>query len=135
MLGRYSHHWECAQQAWILYPALSEQISSSQGWAASLIAKTWLTSWNIWEQQKCTLSSTCLRMTERMTVLWFALYRYGTTCQEVGLGNFICMCQYRGTVDDNAFDCPEIAFESPCFGSPCRGMVQLAKKKVLACAT
>ena len=29
MLGRHSHHWECAQQAWILSLALSERISSS----------------------------------------------------------------------------------------------------------
>jgi hypothetical protein len=29
MLGRHSHHWEPAQQAWILSLALSEQISSS----------------------------------------------------------------------------------------------------------
>jgi hypothetical protein len=30
MLRRHSHHWERAQQAWILSLALSEQISSSQ---------------------------------------------------------------------------------------------------------
>jgi hypothetical protein len=47
MLGRHSHHWEGAQQAWIISLALSEQISSSRRWVASLIAKTWLTSWNM----------------------------------------------------------------------------------------
>ena len=40
MLGRHSHHWERAQQAWILSLALSEQISSGQRWTASHIAKT-----------------------------------------------------------------------------------------------
>jgi hypothetical protein len=49
MLGRHPHHWERAQQAWILSKALSEQISSSQCWVASLIAKAWLTSWNMSE--------------------------------------------------------------------------------------
>jgi hypothetical protein len=34
MLGRHSHHWEGAQQAWILSLALSEQISSSQRWGS-----------------------------------------------------------------------------------------------------
>jgi hypothetical protein len=67
MLGRHSHHWERAQQAWILSLALSERINSSQRWAASLIAKTWLTSWDMWEQRKFILSSTYLRMTEMMT--------------------------------------------------------------------
>jgi hypothetical protein len=38
MLGRHSYRWESAQQAWILSLALSKQISSSQGWVASLIA-------------------------------------------------------------------------------------------------
>jgi hypothetical protein len=47
MLGRHSHHQEHAQQAWILSLAPSEQISSSQLFVASLIAKTWLISWNI----------------------------------------------------------------------------------------
>jgi hypothetical protein len=67
MLGRHSHHWERAQQAWILSLALSERINPSRRWAASLIAKTWLTSWDMWEQQKFILSSTYLRMTEMMT--------------------------------------------------------------------
>ena len=58
MLGRHSHHWEYAQQAWILSLVLSEQISSSRRWIASLIAKTWLTSWDMgWEQRNCILSS------------------------------------------------------------------------------
>jgi hypothetical protein len=52
MFGRHSHHWERAQQAWILSLALSERISSTQGWAASLIAKTWLTSWDCWRPQE-----------------------------------------------------------------------------------
>jgi hypothetical protein len=40
MFRRHSHHWERAEQAWILSRALSERISSSRRWAASLIAKT-----------------------------------------------------------------------------------------------
>jgi hypothetical protein len=40
MLGRHSHHWEQAQQAWILSLALGERTSSSRHWVASLIAKT-----------------------------------------------------------------------------------------------
>jgi hypothetical protein len=40
MLRRHSHHWKCAQQGWILSLALSEQISSSQRWAASLLPKS-----------------------------------------------------------------------------------------------
>jgi hypothetical protein len=48
MLGRHSHHWERAQQAWILSLALSEQISFSRHWAAGFIARTWLTSWDMW---------------------------------------------------------------------------------------
>ncbi len=68
MLGRHSHHWECAQQAWILSLVLSEQISSSRRWIASLIAKTWLTSWDMgWEQRNCILSYVNLTMTEMMT--------------------------------------------------------------------
>jgi hypothetical protein len=39
MLGRHSHHWDRVQRAWILSLALSERISSSWRWAASLIAK------------------------------------------------------------------------------------------------
>jgi hypothetical protein len=66
-LGRYSHNWEHAQQAWILSLALSELISSSQCWEVSLIAKTWLTSWDMLEQQNCTLSYVNLTMTEMMT--------------------------------------------------------------------
>ena len=67
MLGRHSHHWEQAQRAWIPSLALSEQISSSQCWVASPIAKTWLTSWDMWEQQNCILSSIYLILTEMMT--------------------------------------------------------------------
>jgi hypothetical protein len=51
MLGRRSHHWKGSLQAWILSLALSEQISFSQRWAASLIAKTWLTSWDMWSSK------------------------------------------------------------------------------------
>jgi hypothetical protein len=68
MLWRHFHHWEHAQQAWILSLALGEWISSSWCWAASLTAKTWLTSWDMWEQQNCILSSINLTtMTEMMT--------------------------------------------------------------------
>jgi hypothetical protein len=93
MLGRHPHHWECAQQGWILSLALSEQISSSQGWAASLIAKTWLTSWGMWEQQNCILSSIYLTMTEMMTVPWLALLGvpYGIACQDVGSEKKLCL--------------------------------------------
>ena len=48
---RHSRHWERAQQACIVSLALSEQISSILRWAASLFNKTWLTSWDMWEQQ------------------------------------------------------------------------------------
>jgi hypothetical protein len=67
MLRRHSQRWEHAQQAWIPSLALSEQISSSQRWVASLLAKTWLTSWNMSEQRNCILSYVNLTMTEMMT--------------------------------------------------------------------
>jgi hypothetical protein len=59
MLRKQSHHWKYAQQGWIMSIALSEQISSSQLWVASLAAKTWLTSRNMSEQQNCILSCLC----------------------------------------------------------------------------
>jgi hypothetical protein len=58
MLGRHSHNWERAQQAWIILSlARSERISSSRRWEASLIAETWLTSWDKWQQQNCIFPS------------------------------------------------------------------------------
>jgi hypothetical protein len=57
MLGRHSHHCKRTQQAWILSLALSERISLTRLWAASLIVKTWLTSWDMWEQQNCIFPS------------------------------------------------------------------------------
>jgi hypothetical protein len=70
MLGRHSqHHWKDDQQAWILSLALSEQISSSGGWVAGLITKTWLTSLNMSEQKNCILSYVNLTMTAMMTFM------------------------------------------------------------------
>jgi len=51
LLGRHSRYWEHAQQAWILSQAQNEHISSRRRWAASLIDKTWLTSWDMWEHR------------------------------------------------------------------------------------
>ena len=57
LLGRHSRHWEHAQQAWILTQAQNERISSSRRWAASLINKTWLISWDMWEHRNRILHS------------------------------------------------------------------------------
>jgi hypothetical protein len=57
LLGRHSRHWERAQQAWILSQAQNERLSSSRRWAASLIDKTWLISWDMWEHRNRILHS------------------------------------------------------------------------------
>ena len=51
LLGRHSRYWEHAQQAWTLSQAQNDRLCSRRRWVASLIDKTWLTSWDRWEHR------------------------------------------------------------------------------------
>jgi hypothetical protein len=61
-----------------------------------------------------------------MTMLWFTLYRYDATCQDVGLGNSICICQIGGLLKTRLMTALRLHSNLRALACPCTGMVQLA---------